>query len=78
MLLRIKVYLVYGRNYFLYSFLSTVVTGVILMFYYRPVGEYAYYDMKYLQYDVPFGMLDEKYASLGGSRYGYYRMASYV
>ena len=27
------------------------------MFYYRPVGEYAYYDMKYLQYDVPFGML---------------------
>ena len=38
-------------------FLVTVVTGVILMFYYRPVGEYAYYDMKYLQYDVPFGML---------------------
>ena len=38
-------------------FLSTVVTGVILMFYYRPVGEYAYFDMKYLQYDVPFGML---------------------
>ena len=33
------------------------MTGVILMFYYRPVGEYAYYDMKYLQYDVPFGML---------------------
>ena len=38
-------------------FLSTGVTGVILMFYYRPVGEYAYFDMKYLQYDVPFGML---------------------
>ncbi len=38
-------------------FLVTVVTGVILMFYYRPVAEYAYADMKYLQYDVPFGMI---------------------
>ena len=38
-------------------FLSTVVTGVILMFYYRPVAEYAYADMKYLQFDVPFGMI---------------------
>ena len=33
------------------------VTGVILMFYYRPTGEYAYHDMKYLQFDVPFGMI---------------------
>jgi len=38
-------------------FLVTVVTGVILMFYYRPVAEYAYADMKYLQFDVPFGMI---------------------
>ena len=38
-------------------FLVTVVTGVVLMFYYRPVGEYAYADMKYLQFDMPFGML---------------------
>lgn len=38
-------------------FLVTIVTGVLLMFYYRPVGEYAYNDMKYLQFDVPFGML---------------------
>lgn len=36
-------------------FLVTVVTGVVLMFYYRPVGEYAYADMKYLMFDVPFG-----------------------
>src|SRR3989338_4032782 len=28
-----------------------------IMFYYRPVGEYAYVDMKYLQFDVPFGMV---------------------
>jgi quinol-cytochrome oxidoreductase complex cytochrome b subunit len=38
-------------------FLVTVVTGVILMFYYRPVSEYAYHDMKYLEFDVPFGMI---------------------
>ena len=38
-------------------FLILVVTGIILMFYYRPTGEYAYHDMKYLQFDVPFGMI---------------------
>jgi quinol-cytochrome oxidoreductase complex cytochrome b subunit len=36
-------------------FLVTVVTGVVLMFYYRPTGEYAYIDMKMLMFDVPFG-----------------------
>lgn len=38
-------------------FLILVVTGIILMFYYRPTTEYAYHDMKYLQFDVPFGMI---------------------
>ena len=38
-------------------FLITVVTGIYLMFYYRPVAEYAYADMKYLEFDMPFGML---------------------
>src|SRR5881392_1990216 len=38
-------------------YLVTVVTGVYLMFYYRPTAEYAYADMKYLEYDMPFGML---------------------
>jgi quinol-cytochrome oxidoreductase complex cytochrome b subunit len=37
-------------------FLVTVVTGVLLMFYYRPTAEYAYNDMKYIEFDVPFGM----------------------
>jgi quinol-cytochrome oxidoreductase complex cytochrome b subunit len=37
-------------------FLITTVTGVLLMFYYRPTSEYAYMDMKYLEFDVPFGM----------------------
>jgi quinol-cytochrome oxidoreductase complex cytochrome b subunit len=40
-----------------FFFLVTVVTGVLLMFYYRPVAEYAYNDMKYLQFDIPFGMI---------------------
>ncbi|MBI4701425.1 MAG: cytochrome b N-terminal domain-containing protein [Deltaproteobacteria bacterium] len=38
-------------------FLVLTVTGVLLMFYYRPTAEHAYHDMKYLQFDVPFGML---------------------
>src|SRR5580698_7581510 len=38
-------------------FLVTVVTGIYLMFYYRPTAEYAYADMKYLEFDIPFGML---------------------
>ena len=42
-----------GITFFL--FLVTVVTGVILMFYYRPTGEYAYLDMKFLMFDVSFG-----------------------
>ncbi len=37
-------------------FLVTAVTGVLLMFYYRPTAEFAYNDMKYLEFDVPFGM----------------------
>lgn len=40
-----------------FFFLVTVVTGVLLMFYYRPVAEYAYSDMKYFQFDIPFGMV---------------------
>lgn len=39
------------------TFLVTVVTGVYLMFYYRPTQEYAYADMQDIQYTVPFGMV---------------------
>lgn len=39
------------------TFLVTVWTGVVLMFLYRPTPEWAYQDMKYLDFDVPFGML---------------------
>src|SRR2546422_7589457 len=38
-------------------FLMTVITGIYLMFYYRPVGEYAFADIQYLEQDMPFGML---------------------
>src|SRR5438445_11140329 len=38
-------------------FLVTVIAGVYLMFYFRPTAEYAYADMKYLEFDMPFGML---------------------
>lgn len=40
-----------------FAFLVECVTGILLMFYYHPVVEQAYMDMKYLEYDVPFGML---------------------
>jgi quinol-cytochrome oxidoreductase complex cytochrome b subunit len=36
-------------------FLLLTVTGVILMFYYRPVAEYAFDDMKFIMNDVAFG-----------------------
>ncbi len=36
-------------------FLVTLLTGVFLMFFYRPTDEYAYVDMKRLMFDVPFG-----------------------
>lgn len=38
-------------------FLIEIITGILLMFYYRPVTEYAYLDMKFLEFDVPFGMI---------------------
>ena len=38
-----------------YLFLVLTVTGVLLMFYYRPTVEHAYLDMKDLRYVVPFG-----------------------
>jgi quinol-cytochrome oxidoreductase complex cytochrome b subunit len=43
-----------GLTFFL--FLVETVTGVLLMFYYRPVPDYAYVDMKTLEYAVYFGI----------------------
>ena len=44
-----------GLTFFL--FLVETVTGVLLMFYYRPVPDYAYMDMKTLEYAVQFGIV---------------------
>src|SRR5262249_61210226 len=44
-----------GLTFLLY--LVTVVTGVILLFYYRPTGADAYWGIKDLDFDVPFGMI---------------------
>jgi quinol-cytochrome oxidoreductase complex cytochrome b subunit len=43
-----------GLTFFL--FLVETITGLLLMFYYRPVPDYAYVDMKTLEYAVQFGM----------------------
>ncbi len=42
-----------------YLFLIEVVTGVLLMFYYRPTVEYAYFDIQGLRAHVPFGLMRE-------------------
>lgn len=44
-----------GITFFL--FLVETVSGLLLMFYYRPVPDLAYLDMKYLRFDVPFGVI---------------------
>jgi quinol-cytochrome oxidoreductase complex cytochrome b subunit len=46
-----------GLTFFL--FLIEVVTGILLMFYYRPTAEYAYKDMVGLGAHVPLGLLRE-------------------
>ncbi len=44
-----------GLSFFLFVLLT--ITGILLMFYYRPTVPHAYADMKYLEFDVPFGVL---------------------
>jgi quinol-cytochrome oxidoreductase complex cytochrome b subunit len=46
-----------GLSFFL--FLNLTVTGVLLMFYYRPTAEYAYYDIVALREHVPLGIMRE-------------------
>src|SRR6476660_4916722 len=46
-----------GLTFFL--FLAEVVSGVLLMFYYRPVIEYAYQDIQDLRAHVTLGVLHE-------------------
>jgi len=46
-----------GLSFFL--FLNLTVTGVLLMFYYRPTAEYAFYDIIALREHVPLGVMRE-------------------
>lgn len=46
-----------GITFFL--FLVETITGVLLMFYYRPVVEYAYTDIKALREHAPLGIMRE-------------------
>lgn len=46
-----------GLTFFL--FLVETITGLLLMFYYRPTAEYAYQDIQYLRADVPIGIMRE-------------------
>ena len=46
-----------GLTFFL--FLELTITGLLLMFYYRPTAEYAYADITYLRADVPLGIMRE-------------------
>ncbi|MGB0714962.1 MAG: cytochrome b N-terminal domain-containing protein, partial [Phycisphaerae bacterium] len=46
-----------GITFFL--FLVEIVTGVLLMFYYRPTVEYAYFDIQQLRATVTLGLLRE-------------------
>src|SRR4030067_3825661 len=40
----------------MFLFIVETITGVLLMFYYRPTVEYAYQDMKDLEFAVTFGL----------------------
>ena len=40
----------------MFLFVVETITGVLLMFYYRPTVEYAYQDMKDLEFAVTFGL----------------------
>jgi quinol-cytochrome oxidoreductase complex cytochrome b subunit len=46
-----------GLTFFL--FLVETITGLLLMFYFRPTGEYAYPDIQYLRADIPLGIMRE-------------------
>ena len=64
-----------GVTFFL--FLVETVTGVLLMFYYRPTLEWAYNDILALR-DVTSLGHPARIASLGCARHGDHRLAAHV
>ena len=64
-----------GLSFFL--FLNLTVTGVLLMFYYRPTAEYAYYDIVALRGACAPGD-HAGTPPVGGACHGHCRVAAYV
>ena len=63
-----------GLTFFL--FLVEIVTGVLLMFYYRPTVEYAYVDIQGLRAHVTLGLLREMHR--WGARDGHHHLAAHA
>jgi len=53
-----------------------VITGVLLMFYYRPHVQYAYQDIQDLRAHVTLGLMARD-SSLGGTRHDHHHLAAY-
>ena len=49
------------------AFLITLVTGVLLMFYYKPYPDVAYQSIKDIHFVVPTGPVHPQHPSLGGA-----------
>ena len=62
-----------GLSFFL--FVNLTITGILLMFYYRPTVEYAFTDIIDLAEQVP--RYHERTTPLGGSCHGSYCLATY-
>ena len=44
-------------------FIVLTISGILLMFYYRPTIEHAYHDMKDLEFGITFGLFYEIYTA---------------
>ena len=64
-----------GLTFFI--FLALTVTGVLLMFYYRPTAEYAFNDIIALREHVPLGIMREVHR-WGGARHGDHCVVAHV
>lgn len=61
-------HVVYGRHY-IFLFLVETITGVLLMFYYRPTLEWAFYDIQALRDVQTLGIMREIHRWAGLTRW---------
>ena len=64
-----------GLSFFLFILLT--VTGIFLMFFYRPTDVPAWNDISNLQTSVSFGLLVRKHASMGRAPHGAQRVPAH-